>query len=59
MNLFFLSFRIELCAYSGYKIYPGRGRTLIRPDGRVRLLISVERRILILESIRFKILSWL
>jgi hypothetical protein len=28
--------RIELCAYSGYKVYPGRGRTLVRPDGKVR-----------------------
>eukprot|EP00095_Tigriopus_kingsejongensis_P001055 maker-scaffold631_size122145-snap-gene-0.34 protein:Tk01055 transcript:maker-scaffold631_size122145-snap-gene-0.34-mRNA-1 annotation:"60s ribosomal protein l24" len=27
--------RIDLCAYSGYKVYPGRGRTLVRPDGKV------------------------
>merc|ERR1711890_58991 len=26
--------KIELCAYSGYKIYPGRGRTLIKQDGK-------------------------
>ena len=26
--------KIELCAYSGYKVYPGRGRTLVRPDGK-------------------------
>merc|ERR1712076_161966 len=27
--------KIELCAYSGYKIYPCRGRTLIKSDGKV------------------------
>ncbi len=26
--------RIDLCSYSGYKIYPGRGRTLIKADGK-------------------------
>merc|ERR1739848_65949 len=26
--------KIELCAYSGYKINPGRGRTLIKQDGK-------------------------
>nr|ACO12385.1 60S ribosomal protein L24 [Lepeophtheirus salmonis] len=26
---------IDLCSYSGYKIYPCRGRTLVRPDGKV------------------------
>merc|ERR1712080_7648 len=40
MGLFFFLFRsgiimkIELCSYSGYKIYPGRGRTLIKQDGK-------------------------
>merc|ERR1712122_453322 len=27
--------KIELCAYSGYKIYPSRGRTLVKSDGKV------------------------
>merc|ERR1711883_38305 len=26
--------KIEICPYSGYKIYPGRGRTLIKQDGK-------------------------
>merc|ERR1712203_392073 len=26
--------KIELCSYSGYKIYPGRGRTFIKQDGK-------------------------
>merc|ERR1712223_937304 len=39
MGLFFLFrfgfiMKIELCSYSGYKIYPGRGRTLIKQDGK-------------------------
>merc|ERR1712088_791564 len=34
--LFRLKFivKIEICPYSGYKIYPGRGRTLIKQDGK-------------------------
>merc|ERR1719393_585447 len=27
--------KIDLCGYSGYKIYPARGRTLIKQDGKV------------------------
>merc|ERR1712077_48868 len=37
MGFFFrlkLIMKIEICPYSGYKIYPGRGRTLIKQDGK-------------------------
>merc|ERR1712184_5716 len=36
MGLFRLNLimKIEICPYSGYKIYPGRGRTLIKQDGK-------------------------
>merc|ERR1712024_41672 len=36
MGLFRLKLimKIEICPYSGYKIYPGRGRTLIKQDGK-------------------------
>ena len=26
--------KIDLCVYSGYKIYPGHGRTLVKADGK-------------------------
>merc|ERR1712029_546707 len=26
--------KIELCVYSGYKIYPGHGRSLVKVDGK-------------------------
>merc|ERR1712002_947697 len=26
--------KIDLCCYSGYKIYPGHGRTLVKADGK-------------------------
>merc|ERR1711899_364393 len=39
MGLFLFRFgfimKIELCSYSGYKIYPSRGRTLVKQDGKV------------------------
>merc|ERR1711950_109522 len=35
LSVFDIKMKIELCAYSGYKIYPSRGRTLIKSDGKV------------------------
>lgn len=34
INLWF-HFRIGLCVFSGYKIYPGMGKTLVKADGKV------------------------
>merc|ERR1711879_350625 len=30
-----MGMKIDLCGYSGYKIYPARGRTLVKQDGKV------------------------
>merc|ERR1712066_1216458 len=35
LSVFDIKMKIELCAYSGYKIYPCRGRTLVKSDGKV------------------------
>merc|ERR1712201_36301 len=32
--------KIDLCCYSGYKIYPGHGRTLVKGDGRSYKFLS-------------------
>merc|ERR1712121_393370 len=32
--------RIDLCSYSGYKIYPGHGKRMVRVDGRVYNFLS-------------------
>jgi ribosomal protein L24E len=32
--------KIELCAFSGYKIYPGHGRTLVKVDGKTYKFLS-------------------
>merc|ERR1712126_144576 len=29
-----MGMKIELCVYSGYKIYPGHGRSLVKVDGK-------------------------
>ncbi|KAJ2778884.1 60S ribosomal protein L24, partial [Coemansia interrupta] len=34
------SLRLEICSFSGYKIYPSRGRTFIRGDGRTFHFLS-------------------
>merc|ERR1712112_698643 len=32
--------KIDLCSYSGFKIYPGHGRTLIKADGKSYKFLS-------------------
>merc|ERR1712039_183183 len=32
--------KIDLCCYSGYKIYPGHGRTLVKVDGKSYKFLS-------------------
>merc|ERR1712062_327854 len=32
--------KIDLCVYSGYKIYPGHGRTLVKIDGKSYKFLS-------------------
>merc|ERR1712033_23038 len=34
------SMKIELCSYSGMKIYPGHGKRLVKVDGRVYHFLS-------------------
>merc|ERR1711936_657646 len=35
-----MGMKIELCVYSGYKIYPGHGRTLVKADGKSYKFLS-------------------
>ncbi|KAI8791596.1 60S ribosomal protein L24 [Biomphalaria glabrata] len=32
--------KLELCSYSGYKIYPGHGKRLVKADGRTFYFLS-------------------
>lgn len=32
--------KIELCAFSGYKIYPGHGKRLVKADGKVYIFLN-------------------
>merc|ERR1712198_635415 len=32
--------KIQLCSFSGYKIQPGRGKTMVRTDGRVMVFLN-------------------
>ncbi|UXI21435.1 hypothetical protein NH340_JMT07378 [Sarcoptes scabiei] len=32
--------KIELCSFSGYKIYPGHGKRLVKTDGKVFLFMN-------------------
>merc|ERR1712137_1428500 len=35
-----ITMKIDLCVYSGYKIYPGHGRSLIKVDGKSYKFLS-------------------
>merc|ERR1712176_742893 len=35
-----MGMKIDLCIYSGYKIYPGHGRSLIKVDGKTYKFLS-------------------
>ncbi|VDN01148.1 unnamed protein product [Thelazia callipaeda] len=32
--------KLETCVYSGYKIYPGHGKRLVRADGKVQIFLN-------------------
>ncbi|VDN53355.1 unnamed protein product [Dracunculus medinensis] len=32
--------KLETCIYSGYKIYPGHGKRLVRSDGKLQIFLS-------------------
>lgn len=34
--------KIELCAFSGFKIYPGHGRTMVKADGKTYKFLSAK-----------------
>merc|ERR1711956_15458 len=40
MGFSIANMKIDLCGYSGYKIYPARGRTLVKQDGKVYKFIN-------------------
>jgi len=34
--------KLELCSFSGFKIYPGHGRTLVKADGKTYKFLSAK-----------------
>ncbi|XP_013385697.1 60S ribosomal protein L24-like [Lingula anatina] len=34
--------KLELCAFSGYKIYPGHGRRVVKADGKVTIFLNAK-----------------
>merc|ERR1712107_465730 len=34
--------KLELCAFSGFKIYPGHGRTMVKADGKTYKFLSAK-----------------
>ena len=50
--------RTELCAYTEYKIYPGRGMKFIAKDGRMSLFLNAKADSLFHQKIKAVKLTW-
>merc|ERR1712018_541920 len=50
--------KIELCAFSGYKIYPGHGKTCVKVDGRKFVFINAKSEALHLTKRNPRKVSW-
>ncbi|KAI9346592.1 ribosomal protein L24e-domain-containing protein [Obelidium mucronatum] len=51
-------FRTEICNFSGFKIYPGHGKTYIKADSRSYRLINGKVESLFLQRIKPSKLDW-
>jgi large subunit ribosomal protein L24e len=50
--------KTELCHYSEWKIYPGRGQRFIAKDGKSSLFLSRKARVLGLNKIKAQKIKW-
>ncbi|KJE88540.1 ribosomal protein L24 [Capsaspora owczarzaki ATCC 30864] len=50
--------KLELCNFSGFKIYPGHGRRYIRSDGRSYIFINSKSESLFLQKKNPRKISW-
>ncbi|CAK9295500.1 unnamed protein product, partial [Gordionus sp. m RMFG-2023] len=49
---------LELCSFSGYKIYPGHGKRLVKVDGKVNIFINKKCSILHLNKSNPRKICW-
>ncbi|KAJ3281922.1 hypothetical protein BCR33DRAFT_762043 [Rhizoclosmatium globosum] len=57
-SIFFQNYRTEICNFSGFKIYPGHGKTYIKADSRSYRLINGKCESLFLQRIKPSKLDW-
>ena len=50
--------RTEVCLFSEYKIYPGRGHKFVSKDGKTNTFISKKSRRLFLRKVKAQIIWW-
>ncbi|ORZ07734.1 ribosomal protein L24e-domain-containing protein [Lobosporangium transversale] len=56
--LFLFFFRIEICAFSGAKIYPGKGKIYVRVDSRSFRFVNGKAESLFLQRKNPRKISW-
>lgn len=50
--------RTELCSYSEYRMYPGRGQRFIAKDGRSSVYITKKAKMLALNKVKIQRIRW-
>ncbi|ORX65579.1 hypothetical protein K493DRAFT_334608 [Basidiobolus meristosporus CBS 931.73] len=50
--------KIELCSFSGYKIYPGHGRLFVRSDSKVFRFVDSKTESLFQQRMNPRKISW-
>ncbi|KAI8337937.1 ribosomal protein L24e-domain-containing protein, partial [Chlamydoabsidia padenii] len=51
-------FRLEICAFSGFKIYPARGKTYVRIDSRTFRFINGKAESYFLQRLNPRKIRW-
>ncbi|GAA6012840.1 hypothetical protein JCM10207_005381 [Rhodosporidiobolus poonsookiae] len=50
--------KVELCSFSGYKIYPGKGKLYVRSDSKIYRFVSSKEESLFLQRKNPRKLAW-
>eukprot|EP00049_Salpingoeca_infusionum_P016953 m.351306 g.351306 ORF g.351306 m.351306 type:complete len:131 (-) comp16217_c0_seq1:45-437(-) len=50
--------KLELCSFSGYKIHPGHGRTMVKADGKTFFFMSSKAESLFFQRKNPRKIAW-
>ena len=50
--------KLEICSFSGYKIYPGKGKTYVRTDNKIFKFVTSKAASLFLQRLNPRKIHW-